>query len=191
MVPARNAGGTCQGCNTLSKAHRHFSHLRPALCLGWPLWFLWFQDALQQKPLENLEEQDVLLIGPGGHVPEPLPVRQRKRETMDLRFYIYQVSSVFQGHSSSTNLKYQRRNWVKAGSTRLPKTSWKKKFLGVGSLVSYLVVLLVTVSYTWQYVCSREKSFEMNALVVKFNVKYLHLIRKEKLINLETQFPRF
>ena len=132
MVPARNAGGTCQGRYTLSKAHRHFSHLRPALCLGWPLWFLRLQDALQQKPLENLEEQDVLLIGPGGHVPEPLPVRQRKRETMELRFYIYQVSSVLQGHSLSTNLKYQRRNWVKAGSTRLPKISWKKKIPGCG-----------------------------------------------------------
>ena len=54
---------------------------------------------------------------------QSLTLRWRKRETMDLRFYIYQASSVLQGRSSSTNLKYQRRNWVKAGSTRLPKVS--------------------------------------------------------------------
>ena len=64
----------------------------------------------------------MLLTGPGGHVPEPHSEVEEERD-MDLRFYIYQASSVLQGRSSSTNLKYQRRNWVKAGSTRLPKVS--------------------------------------------------------------------
>ena len=36
-----------------------------------------------------------------------------------------------------------------------------------GSLIPYLVVLLVAVSYSWQYVYSRRMSFEMDASAIK------------------------
>ena len=41
------------------------------LCLGLSLWFLRLQDALQQKPLGNFEEQNLLLTGPAEYAPKP------------------------------------------------------------------------------------------------------------------------
>ena len=39
--------------------------------------------------------------------------------------------------------------------------------MGRGSLIPYLVVLLVAVSFSWQYVYPRWMSFERNALAIK------------------------
>ena len=43
------------------------------------------------------------------------------------------------------------------------RLSERENFIGGGALILYLVVLLIAVSYSWQYVDSRWLSFEMDA----------------------------
>lgn len=63
----------------------------------------------------------------------------------------------------------ERRNGVTQMVIYLgyPGLSERGNFMGKGGLIPSLVVLLVVVSYSWQYVYSGWKSSEMDALAIK------------------------
>lgn len=76
---ARNAGGTHPQLHLSQQAPHTLPPPGPVLGPDRPFWFLLqLKDALEQNPSGNFEEQDFLLIGPGGHTacPGPYAVRE-------------------------------------------------------------------------------------------------------------------
>lgn len=178
---SRSARDTCLGPVTLSEPHWPSPH--GGQCCDWADLCGSYCDhrmKLSEKPSGNFEEQDLLLTGPRGYTACQGPHskssgRDRETETWGSAFIRMWRWGAWGFMGSLINGSFEYKQKLGCGRVEAGSIKWsviwvtqdflKGEVLGCEWLVPYLVVLLVAVSYTWQY--SRRVAFEMDSLAIK------------------------